>query len=278
MSFMPSLLSLNPGMLGAAASDADVVTWAAAVVTNGGTVSAGRLALVSTMVAAWKAAGTWTVIDDAWLLVAENAPQALTSLKQRRLAAAVAAPTFTTDRGYAFNGTTQYVDTLFVPSVNNVAMTGTNMHLSVYERTNAGVNGAGLGGIITGSQNMLLVARAAVNVITVQLNSQSIGPGGDPITDSRGFTVGSRNGTLAADVTTWKNGLQVAPFGQGTLTSALPTMKIYIGARADASNVAGAFRTSTVGFASVGAGIPAAQQPAFYSSIQSHMTAVGAQV
>jgi hypothetical protein len=268
----------TPAPFNPAPADSDVTAWAAAVTSNGGMVSSGRHALVSTMFGAWKAAGVYPLIDDAWLLVAENAVQALTSLKQRRLAAAINSPLFTIDRGYAFSGT-GYIDTGFIPGTHGVALTGTSLHIAAYERTNVGAtNVAAAGCVNSSSQNLVINPRSASNFMSVQANCQSIGPSGDTVTDSRGLSVGSRNGTLAADVLAYKNGVAVVPFTVGTLSSTRPTSKLYIGARSDASNVAGGFRASTLGFVSVGAAIPAGQQPAFYDAIQAYMTSTGANV
>ncbi len=260
------------------AGDADEAAWAAAVVANGGTVSDARRALVRTLVQAWKAAGTWPLIDDCWLLVAENALQARTSLKQRRLSVEVAVPMFTIDRGYTFNGTTQYIDTGFIPSTHKVAMTGTNMHVAVYERTNLASNNVAAGCLNFSTQNLAVTPRNATGALSVSLNSQANGPGGDVLADSRGLSVGSRNGTLAADVLGYKNGVAVAPFAPGTLASALPTVKVFIGAICNNSSVAASFRAATEGFVSVGAAIPVGQQPAFYNALQTFMAAVGANV
>ena len=258
-------------------SDPDVTAWAAQVVTNGGTVSPARVELVRVMVAAWKSASIWPLIDDAWLLVAENPQQALTSLKQRRLATAVNSPAFTVDRGYMF-GSSSSLDTGFIPSTHGVAITGTNMHISTYERTNVASTSAAAGCLNTNSQSLVILPRRTDSIMGVQLNSLSSGPGGGAVSDSRGLSVGSRNGTLAADVLAYKNGVAIAPFAPGALGSALTTSKLYIGCRADATNVAGSFRSASQGFVSAGAAIPAGQQPAFYNAIQTLMTAVGANV
>src|SRR5437867_4055038 len=84
--------------------------WRGAVVANGGSVSSARYELVATLIEASMACGHWWRTDDIALLVAENTTSALTTLKRRALMTVAAAPTFTTDRGYAFNGTSQYID------------------------------------------------------------------------------------------------------------------------------------------------------------------------
>ncbi len=68
---------------GSAGFDADVVAWAAAVVTAGGTVSTARKALVQSLVTQLKACGAWALTDDYALYAAENQIQALVTLKRR---------------------------------------------------------------------------------------------------------------------------------------------------------------------------------------------------
>src|SRR5205814_746891 len=99
------------------------VAHAAAARSHGGWITAERLTLERRLIAASKASGHWDRTDDIALLVAQNPGAELTTLKRRVLMTAVAAPPFTADRGYVFNGTTQYVDTGFVPSTMAVKMT-----------------------------------------------------------------------------------------------------------------------------------------------------------
>lgn len=260
---------------GAVALDADVVTWAAAVVTNGGTVSAGRTAQVSSYVTALKASGSWALTDDYWMLVAENEAQALTSLKQRRLATAVAAPTFTTDRGYAFNGSTQYINTGFIPSTHAVAMTGSNMRLAAYERTNVGATTYAAGTLDSGTQNCRLIPRTAGNAVSGGLNSASATYVAS-ITDSRGLTAVSRTDAPVFEVFR-PAGLSAGTVVPGSSGTVLPSRALYIGAYNNAGT-ATAFRAATEGFVSIGASLSAAQELAAYNALQSFMTAVGANV
>lgn len=256
----------------------EVLAWVAAVVTNGGTVSAARRDIVNQFILAEKAAGTWALTDDYWGLWAENAIQALTSLKQLRLATAVNSPTFTTDRDYAYNGTSNYLNTGFVPSTHAVAMTGTNLRIGVYERTNVASNGAAAGGFNFSTQGLTISPRLSGGFLSASLNSQTSGPGGDSITDSRGYSVGSRNGATAGDITAYKNGAVVVPYTPGTVSASLTTKPIFIGAVCNNSDVATNFRAASEGFLCAGASLSAAQELAQYNNIQAWATAVGAQV
>jgi hypothetical protein len=258
-----------------ASIDPDVQGWANAVVQNGGSVSQQRRVLVSRTVTALKAANTWRKIDDVWLLVAENAPQALTSLKQRRLATAVNSPIFTADRGYAFDGSTNYINTGFVPATDAVAMTGTSMRLAVYERTNIGVSATTAAGCVeTGTKNLYLRPRNTTTVQFANLNSANAAFT-LPSADSRGLHVVAKTGPDA-----WAGYLNAvstgATSGLSTATD-LPALAVYIGAR---NNVGSAdqFRGSTVGWVSVAGALSAGEELAYYQALRTYMTAVGAAV
>ena len=257
---------------GAAASDVDL--WAAAVVANGGSVSAGRKTLVGTFIAALKTAGSWALTDDLWILAAENEAQALTSLKQRRLATAVATPTFTADAGHAFNGSSQYLNTGFIPSTHAAAMTGSNMRTTCYERTNVVAAGAAAGTLDTSTRNLQVNPRVSGNFIRFGANS-SLTPGAVTVTDSRGFVVGSRSAGPTFSI--YKNGSLVETVSPAANATVLPTRAYYIGALNNAGTAA-SFRASTLGFASVGASLSAGQEADDYAALQTLMTAIGANV
>lgn len=254
--------------------DAAAVAWTVAVAGNGGTVSAGRAVLVSALVAALKASGAWSQIDDLWLLTAEGAAQALTSLKQGRLATAVNSPTFTTDQGYAFDGATSYIDTGFVPSSHAVAMTGASMSIGAYERTNVGATTYAIGDANGTNQNLRLVPRSSGNQYVASLDSASTNVGSG-ITDSRGLTVANRTAGGAFGVS--RNGGAFTTFTPGTNATVLPTLGIYIGAQ-NLNAAAANFRASTIGAAFVGGELAAQNVADLYAALQTFMTAIGANV
>lgn len=252
--------------------DPDVAIWAAQVVTNGGTVSSGRAAIVSYFVTALKSGGMWALTDDYLLLCAENAIQALTSLKQRRLAAVVAAPTFTTDRGYAFNGTSQYITTGFIPSTHAVAMTGSNMRIAVYERSNNSGGTYSAGTIDSAQKNLLIIARSTANQVLgcncTTTNSAST------VASNQALSVVSR--TAAGVFEGFYRGVSLGTVSPVNAT-VLPTREIYVGCRNNVG-VAANFRSATQGYLSVGASLTSAQEVLDYNAVQTFMTAIGANV
>lgn len=254
--------------------DADLAAWAAAVVANGGTVSAARAVIVGQFIGAEKDSGAWALTDDYWGLWGESAAQGLTSLKQRRLATAVAAPTFTTDRGYAFNGTTQYLDTGFIPSTHGINCTGTDQRLGVYERSNVNSTGLSAG-----------VVEATARALTLT-NRNSTTAQGRANTASQSFTLGVADSQGLKAVSRASGGLTVKLFDRGVkltdstaaaTATAAPTRAIYIGAYNNAGTAA-SFRAASIGFAVVGGPLSDAQELAQYNAVQAWATSVGANV
>lgn len=255
-----------------AGSLADV--WASTVVSNGGSVSSDRVVIVRQFIAAEITSGAWYLSDDYLGFWAENAAQALTSLKQRRLATAVAAPTFTADRGYTMNGSSQYIDTGFIPAVNGLNCTGTSQHIGVYERTNVSSSGISAGTV-----------DAAVRVLSVN-NRNGANAVGRANTAGLNFTLTTANSQGLKAVSRANGGLTVKLFDRGVkLTDATaastaavaPSRSIYVGAVNNAGTAA-SFRAASTGFFVVGGAMSDAQHLAQYNAIQAWATSVGANV
>lgn len=93
--------------------DASVAIWLTAIATAGGAVSADRVRLIDGLVKSLKDCGVWDRLDRLWVFAAENQTQALIDLVGLGRATAVNRPSFIADLGYAFDGSTQYIDTGF---------------------------------------------------------------------------------------------------------------------------------------------------------------------
>lgn len=254
--------------------DQSLAAWVSAVVANGGSVSPARANIVARFIAAEKASGAWALTDDYWVLWAENATQALTSLKQRRLASAVAAPTFTTDRGYAFNGTSQYLDTGFIPSTHGVNCTGTNQRIGVYERTDVSSSGVSAGTVDAAARCLLIVNRNGT-VATGRANAAGVNFTLGTA-DSRALKVTSRAGG-GTTIKLYDRGVKLTDGAATSPGSAAPTRSIYIGAVNNAGTAA-SFRAASIGFVVVGGPLSDAQETAHYDAVQAWATAVGANV
>ncbi len=255
--------------------DSSAVLYRDAVVANGGTVSGLRLARLSQFIRAEKASGAWNLTDDYWVLWGEDAAQSLTSLKQFRLATAVNSPTFMANRGYTFDGATNYIDTAFVPSTHAVAMTGSLLRLAVYERANVAVSNTWAAGCLnSGTQNVLVNPRSAGGIFQLALNSSAT-TAASGITDSRGYSVGNRS--TGPVFTGYKNGVSQGAVVPGANATTLPTVSLYLGAF-NSSGTPSGFRATSLGLVCVGASLSAAQETAQYNAVQAFATAIGAQV
>ena len=261
------------------AFDTDVLAWEAAVVANGGSVSLARRIILDQFVFSEKASGAWALTDDYWGLWGANAPQALTSLKQRRLAVAVNSPTFTADRGYAFDGVTNYLDLGFVASTHAIAMTPSSSRIGVYERTDVTANTFAIGA--ANGSTISLSIRPKTNSpgnVSINASSSSCSLSTLAAAGSQGFTVGTRRGAAAGDVTAFKNGIiGTVTTPPGAVAASLPPYSMYVGCY-NAIGVATGFRANSVGFAATGASLSDAQELAQYNAVQRWATDIGANV
>lgn len=253
--------------------DFDVLAYRGAVRRNGGDVSDTYMEELNTFVAAEKASSAWGLTDDYMPLWGDNAASALTSLKQLRLAVAVAAPTFTIARGYAFNGTTQYIDTGFIPSTHGVNCTGTNQRLGVYERTNVDSAGSSAGTLDAAGRNLTInnrtgtTATSRTNGLTASFTLS--------VNDSRGLKAASRAGG-GSTVKMFDRGVKLTDATIGT-SNVVPTRAIYVACYNNAGTAA-SFRAASVGMVVVGGALSDAQELAQYNAMQALATARGANV
>ncbi len=254
-------------------ADPDVRLWRLAVIANGGWVSPLRLAVVAAFVAAEKASGAWSLTDDYWIFWAENAIQALTSLKQRRLAVAVNSPVFTPDRDWALNGTTSYIDTGFIPSSHAVAMGPSSIHAEVYERTNTNSANDAIGTFGTTSRVTVIGPRNGNNMNGVA-NSNA---GGFALTvpTSVGLSQVGRTGATLSDYYGAKDGIDLVNVTPPTvLGPSLSPLSFFVGGSNNGSLVRQ--RACQVGYLSVGAALSGAQRLARSNNVQAWKTSVGA--
>lgn len=251
----------------------EVRRYAAAVSANGGLVSDARKVLLTAYIQTLQIEGCWQLLDDIWLLCAEDTAGALTSLKQLRLATAVAAPTFTVDRGYAFNGTTQYINTNFVASTHCRAATLTNARVAVYERTDVSASTYAVGGQSSSSRSLAIRPRVASDAFGGAQSQQGTWTLG--AADSRGYISVSRASSTMA---MYKNGVALTNTVSPTLsTGSLPGNALYIGALNNGGTLTSP-RAATEGAVEVGAAFTASQELAAYTALQTYMTAIGANV
>jgi len=249
--------------------DADLAAWVAAVVVAGGSVSAGRKTLVGTLIAGLKTDGLWTKLDRLWLHAGENSQSALVDLVARELASATAAPTFTTDRGYTFNGTSNSLQTAYNPGVTAPAHFALNSAMiASYDRDI---------GIVGGAQCMF----GCFNTSTVEIRGNSATDfelqinAGTRQTIAGVYTIGFWTSSRTGSTTTnsFKNGSAISPTGTDVSTS-LPGHVMTIGALNGTTD----FCDHQIAASIAGAGITSTDAGNLSSRINTYMTAIGANV
>jgi hypothetical protein len=247
--------------------------WRGAAIANGATVSTNRYNLNLGLVQSFRANGTWSAKSDILVLAAENAPSALTSWKRRLLATAVAAPAFTVDRGYVFDGSTQYIDSNF--NILASANRPISSRVGVYERTNVASARYSLGvGSASGSA-LAIMPRNALTGVQGQTNG-AIVTFPEVVLTSEGFTTVSR---CAATLTTqgFKNGSTAFTPQTYTGSTSFPSLNMWIGGR----NIAGALnlpRALSTPYVEWGACNTSGQELTDYTVIQTYLTTIGAAI
>lgn len=227
-----------------------------------------RKRLINALILDLQAAGVWTGLDALYVLAAHDAQAARLNWKSTSYNLSLGdTPTFTTDRGYAGNGSSDYLATGYDPSTNGVGWTLNSASMSVWSRTSGttGSNpamGTGFGGYIQMNGGRLL---GTINVATSPTVDGAIANGLGLMTLSRSasnLTTGYRNAVsvdTANDVSTTLSAVDIAilaaPNGAGTVTT---------------------FWDGEAAMASFGASRSGAQETGFYNALSTYMAAVGA--
>jgi len=242
------------------------------VIAAGGTVSTGRRTVVNSLIVGLKADGIWTKLDRLWIFAAENSFSALVDLVALDGATAIAAPTFTADRGYAGNGSNSYIRTFFRPATLGIAWTLNAAHIAVWDNTNraealviaTGAYDSTLGDGGTYSDLAPYYSgglRFRINGTTAPIITNST---------SQGFFIGQRNDS--STIEGFYNGVSR---GTGATSSTnMVNLPIYICARDDDATPA-FFSTDQISMTSYGGKFTSTEALAYYNRLRTYMTAVG---
>lgn len=101
-----------------------------------------RMRTIDLTVRGFLGAALWPKVDAMWFLAAHDEQAGRLNWKDpgNFTLTAVNTVTFTTDRGFAGDGSTGYLDTGWDRATNGVQFTRDNAHISVYQRTNGNNN------------------------------------------------------------------------------------------------------------------------------------------
>lgn len=232
---------------------------------------------IDTFIGSLKTAGVWSKLDVLWLPAAhaEQAGQLNWKAPGTYTLLPISSPTFTTDRGYAGNGTTSYLDTQWAPS-SGVNFTQDSACLGVY------VNATGSNAFGTAAMN----AGCGDGTNSVQLMTWTTGSGtagrrindgtsanfGAGILTRLGCTVIERTNASTRQIV--RNG-SVTANASTQASTGRSTRPLFIGANNN-NGTTGAYSTDRHAAVFAGSQLSAGEHSDFYNALATYLTAIGA--
>lgn len=226
--------------------------------------SAERKRIISNAVRDLKAAGIWTKLDVLYVLAAHDAQAARLNWKADAYSlTAVNSPTFTTDRGYAGDGATSYLDTGWDAATNSINYKQNDATIFAWSRTAGQRNSYWVG---TGASGEIRIRpRTSGDMLSYSVNSSGVVSLAN--TDGSGLLAVSRSSSTAMQ--SYRNGAALGSAGAGTSVT-LSSVDINIG------RCNGGFNSAECAAFGLGAQLNATEHAALYAALNTYLTAVGA--
>jgi hypothetical protein len=262
------MLFTAPTIMTKRALDPSTNAWANQVVTNGGSVSAARKALINNYILALKNHGLWTGFDRLWVTAEENSVSGRTDLVGLSLATTSAtAPTFTADDGFLGLdlSNSRYLTNGYLPHIGTTQFQQNSGHISVWCFNNVASAGVSTAmGVITASCETAIYPRTNGNQAIFAVNA-----GGyvvvNGVGDSSGHLIANR--TDASTQAAYRNG---SLYGSASVASnGLVANQFFI-----LQNSNGFGWPGIISLASIGRGFTASEITNFYNDTRTYMTAV----
>lgn len=248
-------------------TDPAATAFFAAVVAAGGTVSAGRRTLYNNLFAGLRSDGNLSKIYRLQIYAAENTQSALMDLIALTNATPVLTPAFTADRGYTLNGSTNYIDTNYVPNASSPVTTQNSAFLACHTNLVGGSLASTIGTIAGTFPQMEMVCPFTDQIFHAQINDSGFG--------GSAFGSGLTTGLFVADRIDASNvvlALNGADLGTSSdASTGVPANSIQVGNPANL--VAGT--TSRYAVAAIGSSLGSGRA-AFAGRIITFLTAIGA--
>lgn len=256
--------------------DPAVNDWISAVVVAGGTVTTARAILINNLVLGLKADGLFTKLDVLFLFAAENSVQAIIDIITPHGASPINSPIFTVNRGFTFDASTNYINTVVNPSDPGSVFSANSAHVSAYVEavnpTATGILECMIGAKFQNSETNL---QGQSNVSNVSYTVNNIIT---PVTVtgvlSAGMFIATR--TVSTTEVLYKNGSQI---DSSVIASdnAVPSNSFFVGAINSGGTALG-FSPNQIAAVSIGGGLSPTDAANLTTRINTYMTAIGAQV
>lgn len=262
--FKPAAISL----------DAATTAWVNAVVSAGGSVSAGRQTIVDTFIKALKAASLFTVLDRYWLLAGENTQSANIDMINLGTWTSHGTFNFSASNGYTGDGSTGYGDSNFNPNtasghfVLNSASIGARCQTNRTTGADTYLFGALDGGFTTGTD---LEPYSSGGSIFARVNGIA-STGNTHPTTVKGSWALSRTSSVGTVI--YQDGSSFVTTTDVSIT--LTPQPIYFGAlNFGGSPFGGTFSTDQISSFWLGGGMSSGQITSFENAQSAMMTSLG---
>lgn len=241
-------------------------------------VTAARGKLIDAVLACEQAASLTANYQAMWVFANSTAqaasvswipPTVLTiSTLQNNVLTLSGAPTFTADRGYQGNGTSDYIDTGLTPANGTMKWSQNNATASAYTLSATSNNAAMIGSGVSGAVNELLLAYTATTTGFARVNSTFVagGSASGTVAGQTGLLSGSRTSSIL--LTLYANGLSIGT--AVTASTGVPNTSISLLAARSSS----AFSNILMAEADLGLGQNSSAALAHFSCLHPYMQAV----
>lgn len=232
-----------------------------------------RKVLINNLIGSLIAAGVWGKLDALYLLAAADAQAARQNwVANQYNITAVNSPTFTTDRGYAGNGTSSYLRTNFNPTTAvSPRFTRNSAHASLTDLTSrAAANRVEFGAVST-LFTAEIATRYTGDLGLLRINNSAAPPAFSSTVSSGRFAV-SRTGATAMEA--YRN---AASLGTSSDTSSAPINgEFYICCLNNVSSgLPSLYSTDQIAQTGFGGALSSAEIAAMDAAIATYLTAVG---
>ncbi len=247
--------------------DPDLVIWLSLLSVQ---PSAGWITNTSDYIKNLKGAGIWNKLDRLWVFATEQQEHARISIKNPYSTniSEIASPTWIANQGYNGNGSSSYLDTNYIASVDGVNYVTADASLGIYSRSNVSDNTWDMGAY-TAAGNFAGLVITGFGAFYGPINEDG-GFNGPANASSLGLFSADRNGT---QTNTYKNGsLQ---WNRTSTAKPVPSVEFLIGALNQPSDIATAFSVRQYALSWIGGSI---DHTVMYPIVQAYATSQGFQV
>ncbi len=219
-----------------------------------------------------KSAGIWSELDILYVF-ATDGNSSFAQLNWKTPASyeitQVASPTFTTNEGFDFNGTTQYLNTNWAPGTHGVNYTRNDASIGAWVNDNVSATRADLGcsNNADGSTNGIFLNSSSSTGNMITRTNDNSGQS-TAVAASVGFNVGQRR--ASNDKRSWKDGVQIN--SSATASTALPTVNLFLGAT-NGNGTATVFSTREISMAFAGSSLTGMELD-FYNAWNTYFTSL----